>query len=515
MIWILPAVSAFIFDLPFEKPFLWFLAFLGLIPLFLFLEKARNRIQAFLGGWIFGSLFFILVLRWLIYAYPLDWAGVKNPFLGMAVIFFIWIVGAIFVGASGGFFTWLIFPFFRHDKKSSGFLEFLAIPASFVLMEFSRALLFGLFIWAPGAQSGLHWSFGNIGYALIDTPVIFWSRIIGIYGLGFFVALGNLALFRIFRLRGAPLIKPMFFLICMALIFFLPKFRVSENGKNMQAVLVHTQNRDGILNTEDFDNLWKEAVKAGDSRQPDLVVLPEAEQLFTFFSDKDKNLISRIFPDKNKPGIIVTGDYSKGLKGISEQTVYLDQNGSLISQQKKSFLMPLGEYLPGILKIFLSIFNPNAANDFESSRTLEPALVREIPVNSGELKVGALLCSGIISPELYRSLANEGANVLVNSASQIIFKDKPFYVSQMETLARFQAISNTRPFLQANNGGKTFFIDADGEITSETGGPQERLLVNNFSPVAEKTIYTRIGNWPVIIFSFLIVLAASFIVFIG
>ena len=504
MIWGLPIFSALILALSFERPYMGLLSFFGLIPFLFFLAKIKSHKQAFLGGWLMGGLFFALIFRWILYAYPPDWAGVHNSYVAIPLFLFVWLGVSVFVGIAAGFFGYFSLPFIQ---RRAGLL---IIPSFFILSEYIRAWLFMFLSWAPEARLGAHWSFGNLGYTMIDIPAIYWSRIVGLYGLSFFVALVNFIIFSFFHSRKNFQLKNLTFSAAFILFLFFPfVISVPEKGETLKAALVHMDNSQGILGVYNFTELWRQVEKNKDFHQPDLIVFPEASRFFAFLTDEEKQFIKRIFPDENRPGLIITSNIyaaEGNLKERKEQMIYRDQKGGLIAVQDKSFLMPLGEYFPIIVKSVIQFLNPIPVQHFNYLRSMQPALIPESPINFNNIKIGGLLCSGVVSPLLYRSLADDGAEVFINSASQIIFKNRPFFVLQMKTMARFQAIANARPFLQAANGGQAFFIDADGKVAAETEGTENKIIIFDFSPSAKKTIFTRFGDWP---------LAAAFLMVLG
>ncbi|MEK7179897.1 MAG: nitrilase-related carbon-nitrogen hydrolase [Patescibacteria group bacterium] len=503
MKWILPFSSALLFALSFETPYLWWLALIGLIPFLIFLEKVQalnvnskthQQKDALLGGWLMGSIFFALVFRWVLYAFPGDWAGLSNSLTSVPLFAIAWLIISVVVGFSSALFGFFALKFPTYP--------IFIIPSIWVLSEYVRAWLFSLFSWGQGATLGPYWSFGNLGFTLIDTPAILWSRIIGLYGVSFLVILINCLIFRFFIKKDIKIVLLIPFLL---IIFFLPKilFFITPEKKVLSVALVSTQIRLGFSGEKEFGALWHDSLESNKiSPVPDIVVFPEGARLFAT-NDAENVFLGEIFSDKKKPGLIITSDIVSTSEGLKEQIIYRNQKGELVSIQGKSFLIPAGEYMPFVLKSFITLFKDRLTLErFTTLRTRIKSEEIEKPVVFGETQIGTLLCSGITSPLLYRSLSNDGAEILVNSASQIIFQNHPFFLLQAKTLARFQAIANARPFLQASNGGQSFSIDSNGRVINQTNSFKNQILIVSVSPSKIKTPYTRFGDWPLIVIGF-------------
>ena len=111
-----------------------------------------------------------------------------------------------------------------------------------------------------------------------------------------------------------------------------------------------------------------------------------------------------------------------------------------------------------------------------------------------QLVVGAAACSSIISTEDYRSLVNQGATVLTNSASLDIFNGSRLFNWQHRGLAKFMAVANARPLLQSSNNWPAFALDQNGNQLAQiqpVGSTQVTITTNN-----KKTPYTLLGEWP-------------------
>src|SRR3989344_5077554 len=186
--WFPPVISAPLIVLSFEYPFASVFAFFGLVPLVLFIYSEASKKLIFRKSWFAGFLFFAFTLRWFLAAFPVRWAGVDNDAIGIALVLFVWLGSAAVLGATFALFAFATYYLIRKNSW-----DLVILPALWVIAQFVGAWLFAFWSWGPEATLGPHWTFGNIGYSLIPTPFAFWSRIGGLYLLGFIAAFFNVA----------------------------------------------------------------------------------------------------------------------------------------------------------------------------------------------------------------------------------------------------------------------------------------------------------------------------------
>ena len=66
-------------------------------------------------------------------------------------------------------------------------------------------------------------------------------------------------------------------------------------------------------------------------------------------------------------------------------------------------------------------------------------------------------------------------------------------------MARFHAVANNRPFIQATIGAPGFVIDSDGRYILAPDGSATEFADFSFTPKNNKTLYTKYGDWPLIL----------------
>lgn len=496
--WIWPILSGFLLGLSFENPYLRLLSLVGLIPLFFFIYTLsvdrKNRLKIFFGSWLTGFIFMALVWRWILASYPLTWMGIDNNTLSFIFVAFVWLTTVIVTSFPIALFGLGTVVLSKHNKWDLFF-----IPSLWIILEYLRAWIFSFLSWGSGGVIGPFWTYGNLGYDFIDTPFIIFSRFIGLYGLSFLAVFVNVWFFKGYQ----NIKKILIFLLVVFTIIFLPYNLIftEKQGTVLNVVAVQTNTNDGVVYQRNLGELIIEAKSNGKLvEQPDIVIFPEGFQLFSYIGKEEQKLLNEIFPDKEKPGILITSFYQGDVKNNitkKEYTLFLDQNGKVIGTNEKYFLMPAGEVMPQVLKwVIILTGNQPILKKFAQLRAVRAGDSFESPVKFHSTNVGVLLCSGIIAPFLYSSLVNQGANILVNSASQSIFKGSWLFVDQMKNMAKFQAVANNRPLVQAANSGYSFFINADGKIIKQTSTLDTQIISAEVLPVKTKTPITVMGDWP-------------------
>jgi apolipoprotein N-acyltransferase len=207
----------------------------------------------------------------------------------------------------------------------------------------------------------------------------------------------------------------------------------------------------------------------------DLLVLPEYSGILKY--KNYKQMLHRL----SKDGIAITSIDNGRSPAGTNRIIVLNRDGYVISSEDKTFLIPTGEYMPYVLQLgFRLIGKSQALVDFRYSQQLTKGSHAETPImtNNG-LSVGALACSGVGSLNGYRSLSRDGADILTNSASLAFLLPNSIYHTYARNMARFQAVSNNKAFIQASRSGQSYIIDNQGSFVARSYNQQDQLLTAN------------------------------------
>lgn len=521
--WVLAAV---LLAAGYEYARAWPLAIFGAAVFLRRAWYAKRPVEAFFGGWCAGAIFFALISRWLFAVWPAEWLGLERDPAVLPLIFAAWLILAASVGVTAGFLGAAIF-WLRH-LPATWFL--FAVPSAWVIAEYLRAWIFSLVSWGSGALVGPHWTFGHLGYALVDSPFFRLAQTIGVYGLSWmlvFFAAALFAAFRAYRMNNRRMVRQTGIVLAAIAVLALVGIAAGnprDDGEPFSVVVAQSDTRQGPLQ---YREAMREAIASflrdNPDASPDLVVLPEDAQLFAISENEERELLGRFFPDAGKSGMVVTNATVTEDGKRVKYTLYVDRAGELIGRQPKTFLIPGGEIMPsvvaGMLRLagrndFLEMFNERRLMSVAPPRRITRGELYGAPpepkfIAFGTTKLSAAVCSGVLSSKIYREFARSGAEILINQTSFSVFHGSPILLAELTRMARFRAAENARPLVQSANAGYSMVIDASGNVTARPAALGNYLIAATVTPRRVTTPTQRFGDWPV--GASLIILLAAFV----
>lgn len=432
------------------------LIFVGLVPLLYSVRDIRNmtkrnvQIDMYLGSVLAFSLSSLFLLQMA----PKNWSVVLQGRFALVsrIIAWLLIVGVCSLAFwIAGALLWRI-----EDSKK----RLLAFPVIWLFAEVLRAFLYSVVAYGPGGHLGLNYNFGALAVMAAGTPLVYLSRFIGFYGLTLGVTLINIAIYAVFHRRQ----KLSFMILAGIVLLTYVGWRMGEQkqGKTINVALVHLNERDSL---DIWDGLpWP-------TQGADLMVLPEYSEVY---QNAD---FTKIAARLSQTGIGVSSQKISFSPDATNQLQYFDYRGNIVSKQDKSFLIATGEYVPYSLQAaFWAMGEDDVMREFNLSQKLDAGHIEEHPYRGASLQVGALACSGVTSLTEYRDMTQKGADVLVNSASLAFLQNKSMYHTYARNMARFHAVSNNRPFVQASRSGQSFILDAQGKTLIEYTKDESSLM---------------------------------------
>ncbi len=194
---------------------------------------------------------------------------------------------------------------------------------------------------------------------------------------------------------------------------------------------------------------------------------------------------------------MITSSFENNPSGkLSPAIQHFDSEGRLLSSQRKSFLVPVGEYLPEILDFLMGISgNSESAQSHKQYRQYIRGRTAEKPISIEKTNIGALVCSGVLSPDMYRDLTKQGAEILTNSAALDIFAKSNLYYNQTQDIVRFHAIANARPFVHSAIGGDSYIITAQGNFLAYSQPREIAYKTAHVTPSSSLTFYSKMGEY--------------------
>ena len=376
-------------------------------------------------------------------------------------------------------------------------------PAIWIVCEMLISVGFSILSSGSGSRIGDYWHFGTLGMWLVPTGLVYIARWGGVYLLSY--ALGVLVFALIVAVRRrhwqyfvVPLVLTLLVSFSGYWVYHTP------NGKKVSVTAATMKSGD-----DDFaptDGLQKTLNRV--KKPTDIVVLPEYSQYWQYDQPSEAKTMQHVL--KDPAGLVVHSVRAKKGGENLNLVTYADANGTPLQKYQKWFIVPGGEYFPNIYKGFMYLSRNQAlVKSFNNFRAITPAAQKEKPYAWQGTSYGALACSAANVPELYRDITNQGAGVLINMASLSAVGVDRLYHMQNLSQSRLHAVANARPFIQSVRGGYGYIIDSNGHILTENLNLRDGYMQATITSNNTKTLYTQLGNWPVVVA--LLMLVSAFV----
>ena len=468
------AVSAFAF----EPVGLWPLLIVAFTALCELISRADNRWRALLIGWAFGFGQFVVGLNWIATAFTFQ---AKMPaWLGWIAVVLLSLYLAVYPAIATG----VAWKFGRKNRLAL----LLILAGAWTITEWMRGSFFTGFPWNPAAA------------ALVPTPLITISALIGTYALsGLVVLLGGAVWLELYK-RWLPLVV---ILGVTALLWLLPSSPVPDDPLtvlNARIVQPNIGQEDKWRPGFDEEAAQRLAQLTGPpTAEPRLILWPEAaitEPLEDARSPESQAFAQ--FQRTRATSLLGPGDRlltggiavqtSHGLR--AENSIYaLAPGGRIIGRYDKAHLVPYGEYLP--MRPLLSAIGLSRLAPGDLDFTPGPG-PRSIWLGNPWGKVGFQLCYEIIFSGHVVDWQNR-PTFIFNPSNDAWFGSwgPPQHLAQ----ARLRAAEEGLPVLRATPTGISAVIDARGEVVSQLPWRRAGVLDVVLPPAANSPpVFARFGN---------------------
>ncbi|MCA9342879.1 hypothetical protein KC950_02615 [Candidatus Saccharibacteria bacterium] len=451
-------LGAFVIGLNLIVPGFEWTVLLGLLPFLFYIDNLKsvtNR-RAYLDFYISGVIIYGFAYLFLLQADSANWQFVFSGWFAIFAGVCAWLF-ASFASA----LSFLLIPLIIY-KIQRETLRIMVFPLVWVCVEIVSAFAFSVISYGPGGSIGVDVNFGSIATIASSLPIVFTSRIVGFYGLSLVVCYLALAVYIAARYKQYIRAGAIVVLILMLILVGHNLNKAKNSARSLKVVAIHMNAFDTAANIKDLTSIPNDI---------DILVMPEYSEVQK--QDNFKEFLAKL----SNTGVLITTVQESESPTATNNLIYLNKNGNDISFQPKHRLIPAGEYMPySLLATFKAIGKQDSVDLFNYSQKIQPSENSISAVKYNDVKYGALPCSGVLSTTSYKKLANDGAEVLINPASLSLLRDDSRYHVLAKRMARFQAVYNQKPFVQASRSGASYVISSNGEFKAPSIGSATQII---------------------------------------
>jgi apolipoprotein N-acyltransferase len=453
------------------------LAWIWLVPA-LASGALRPSRAALRDGWLAGTVFYVVLLRWLDHTF-LHYSAIPWPLTWLPIVALAAYCG-LYLGVVAGAVAWL------RGRLGAGRALALA-PALWVVGEWLRGWLMGGFPW------------GLLGYSqAAQLPVIQIAELGGVYAVSFLIVAVNAALAGLLTLgprRAWPGAAAATVLLAATIAFGLHALgRTSAESAGgsvgvavIQPSIAQTIKWDPARHAQILDTYEQLTREAAQSR-PAVVLWPETAT--TIFLRGDPVLLERLQRLSEEIGTpILVGSIDRRDRPREQflNSAFLLTGQGITAKYDKIHLVPFGEYVPlasllGFVKGWAEFISEFGTGEVETVFPLPGA------------PFGTVICYEVIFPELFRGFVVRGATFMANITNDAWFGETSGPWQHLGMLP-LRAVEHRVAIARAANTGVSGFVEPTGRI-----GPilplLERGVLLRRIPLRERTtLYTRFGDW--------------------
>jgi apolipoprotein N-acyltransferase len=459
-------VSALFMSLSFHPLNLHFLAWFALVPLLFVIDKTTPS-KAFKAGIIFGFLFSLFSLFWLVFL-EIETNIKVLLFFGLILLFMYF---GLYYGVS-----------FLIAKRTSLY----CLPLIIAGLEFIRGT----------GELGFPWLV--FGYSQARYPLfIQQASVYGIYGISAWLVLINIMIYKSLKSKKARHIIILISAFILPLVYGFLWMQQTPQSKtiigivqpNIDPNLKFTKAMREIT----FERLialseqCNSACVKNYGRSPEFIIWPEtATPIFLTFTGKYQDRVYALSDSIKTPIFTGTPIYDKKNREIYNGAVLIEPKAGIVAEYRKTHLVPFGEHIPFDQYIPILREIDVGGGDYTPGKTFTV-------FNSKKTDFSCLICFESIFPEISRRFVIDGARMLVNITNDGWF-GKISGPQQHNDMAILRAVENGVPLVRCSNTGISMVVDHHGHILIESGLFTQTYLIHEVWITSKKTPFLYIGD---------------------
>lgn len=449
------------------------LAWVALAPVLVVALRATPR-RALAWGWLAGTAFFLVLLRWLNWTFQ-SYSAIPGG-LTWGPIALLAAYCALYTGLVAATVAWT-------RARLGGGAALSVFPFIWVAGEWTRGHLMGGFPW------------GTLGYSQWERlPVIQIAELGGVHLVSLLVAAVNAALAGavvLDRRRGAVGVVVAAALVTAAIGFGATRLGAPTPTAGVRLALVQPSIEqplkfDPAHAQRTFDILASLTRRAAAER-PDLIVWPETSTPVPLRRDAGLlDALSRLAT--GAPLLVGSIDVEDGRGGrLIRNSAFLVTGRGISGRYDKIHLVPFGEYVP------LSAVIGFVRGWAEFIAELEPG-ARPVVFPGPPAPFGVVICYEGIFPDLVREFVRGGARVMVNMTNDAWFGSTSG-PEQHLTMYPLRAVEHRIALGRAANTGVSAFVAPSGRVVRTLPLGVRGVLADRVPLREADTLYTRLGDW--------------------
>ena len=448
----------------------------------------RSPRGALADGWLQGTVFFLVLLRWLDHTFR-HYSAIPWPLTWLPIVALAAYCG-LYLGLTCAAVAGL------RSRVGAGWAV-AATPPLWVGGEWIRGHLMDGFPW------------GLAGYSQHAVlPVIQIAEVTGVYGVSFLLLAVNAAFAAMVglgwrRARRGALTAGL--LLVASLGFGWSALRADGDTEArasrwlpvavIQPSIEQTMKWDPVRHEEImrvYERLTREAARPvtgdGASVRPAVVLWPETAA--TIFLRGDPALLGRLTAlsaEVQTPLLVGSIDRRDGPRGKFLNSAFFLNGQGITAKYDKIHLVPFGEYVPlsGLIGFVRSW--AEFISDFGAG---QQRTVFQLP----GAPFGVVICYEVIFPELFRDFVAGGAAFMVNITNDAWFGETSGPWQHLGMLP-LRAVENRVAIARAANTGVSAFVAPSGRITRMLPLFERGILADRVPLRRTATVYARFGDW--------------------